>query len=968
MMKKKYFISHGDNKKFTFFLPLIILVMIFFGFTNTAKAAPNDSSLSNLQIIPGVLTPTFASSTFNYTVSVVNSAENIYIIPTANDAGATIKVNGTIYNGIHWPNIDLDVGNNTIDIVVTAEDLSTSTYTIIVTRELYSIITTTYYGTGSSPYGIAFDGVNMWTANYDGNSVTKISPTGEMTTYLGTGTRPYGIAFDGTNMWTANYGGSGNSVTKISPTGEMTNYTGTGGSPIAIAFDGTNMWTANYHGSSVTKISPTGVMTTYSIGTMPQAIAFDGVNMWTANYNGNSVTKISPEGSVTTYSGTGANPRSIAFDGTNMWTADEGSKSVTKISPTGEMTTYSGISSNPWAITFDGTNMWVSNGSGFTKITLGGEIKNYSNAYGQDAIISDGTSLWLTNRTNSVIKVTLVMASTDSSLSNLTVNQGTLNPTFGSDILNYTDRIAHNINSINITPTVNSSGATIKVNGVSVDSGNSTSVALNSGDNIIDIVVTAADSISSSTYEIIIQHDSSLVSMITYSGTGSYPYAIAFDGTNMWTANSNGNSVTKISPTGEMTTYSGTGARPYGIAFDGTNMWTANSNGNSVTKISPTGEMTTYSGTGGSPVAIAFDGTNMWTANTGGSVTKISPTGEMTTYSGTGSYPYAITFDGTNMWTANLLNDSVTKISPTGEMTTYTGTGSDPYGIAFDGTNMWTANSNGNSVTKISPTGEMTTYAGTGTRPYGIAFDGTNMWTANNSGNSVTKISPEGVATTYVGIAYPYAIAFDGVNMWTANANCSVTKVISILFVVSDDSSLSNLSINHGTLDPVFTNDAFDYTATTNYPSIDITSTTTNLGATVKVNGVSVNSGEPTSIALAIGENIINIVVTATDEITISTYTIVVTREGLSPSYLAFDVLGQIDELGDPTFTTSDSDNASSTIPNNLGLNFPEGLTLDANNHRLFVSDSGNDRILQYDLDDNNNLIDYIPDHVLGQS
>ncbi|MFA5360181.1 MAG: cadherin-like beta sandwich domain-containing protein, partial [Patescibacteria group bacterium] len=152
------------------------------------------------------------------------------------------------------------------------------------------------------------------------------------------------------------------------------------------------------------------------------------------------------------------------------------------------------------------------------------------------------------------------------------------------------------------------------------------------------------------------------------------------------------------------------------------------------------------------------------------------------------------------------------------------------------------------------------------------------------------------------------------------------------------------------------------------YPNIDITSTATNLGATVKVNGVSVDSGEPTSITLAIGENIINIVVTATDEITTSTYTIVVTREGLSPSYLAFDVLGQIDELGDPTFTTSDSDNASSTIPNNLGLNYPEGVTLDASSHRLFVSDSGNDRILQYDLDDNNNLIDYIPDHVLGQS
>jgi hypothetical protein len=119
----------------------------------------------------------------------------------------------------------------------------------------------------------------MWTANADGNSVTKISPTGTMTTYTGTGTFPLAIAFDGTNMWTANY--YGNSVTKISPTGTMITYTGTGTFPLAIAFDGTNMWTANADGNSVTKISPTGTMITYTgTGAGPNAIAFDGRTGW----------------------------------------------------------------------------------------------------------------------------------------------------------------------------------------------------------------------------------------------------------------------------------------------------------------------------------------------------------------------------------------------------------------------------------------------------------------------------------------------------------------------------------------------------------------------------------------------------------------------------------------------------------------------------------------------------------------
>ncbi|MDR3519945.1 MAG: cadherin-like beta sandwich domain-containing protein, partial [Candidatus Pacebacteria bacterium] len=149
------------------------------------------------------------------------------------------------------------------------------------------------------PIAIAFDGINMWTANeyvYGGtdiysDSVTKISPTGTMTTYNGTGSNPDGVAFDGTNMWTANAGD--NSVTKISPTGTMTTYTGTGNFPAAIAFDGTNMWTANEYGNGVTEISPTGTMTTYNgTGSNPDAIAFDGTNMWTANSADNSVTKI----------------------------------------------------------------------------------------------------------------------------------------------------------------------------------------------------------------------------------------------------------------------------------------------------------------------------------------------------------------------------------------------------------------------------------------------------------------------------------------------------------------------------------------------------------------------------------------------------------------------------------------------------------------------------------------------------
>ncbi len=58
------------------------------------------------------------------------------VTPTASDTNATIRVNGTIVaSGTASANIPLTVGSNTINVVVTAQDGSTTkTYTITVTR------------------------------------------------------------------------------------------------------------------------------------------------------------------------------------------------------------------------------------------------------------------------------------------------------------------------------------------------------------------------------------------------------------------------------------------------------------------------------------------------------------------------------------------------------------------------------------------------------------------------------------------------------------------------------------------------------------------------------------------------------------------------------------------------------------------------------------------------------------------
>jgi DNA-binding beta-propeller fold protein YncE len=70
----------------------------------------------------------------------------------------------------------------------------------------YQANTTTIFNVGktqnSSPYGIAFDGENIWTANNGEGTVTKLRASdGE---HLGTftvGKGPIGVVFDGANIW-----------------------------------------------------------------------------------------------------------------------------------------------------------------------------------------------------------------------------------------------------------------------------------------------------------------------------------------------------------------------------------------------------------------------------------------------------------------------------------------------------------------------------------------------------------------------------------------------------------------------------------------------------------------------------------------------------------------------------------------------------------------------------------------------
>src|SRR3989344_4324359 len=80
-------------------------------------------------------------------------------------------------------------------------------------------------------------------------------------------------------------------------------------------------------------------------------------------------------------------------------------------------------------------------------------------------------------------------------------------------------------------------------------------------------------------------------------------------------------------------------------------------------------------------------------------------------------------------------------------------------------------------------------------------------------------------------------------------------------------------------------------------------------------------------------------------------------------AFNASDCLGQLDSSNACVYTRSLANNNSG----DRGLNGVRHSEIDAVNHRLFVSDFENNRVLVFNLDASNNLIDRVADNVLGQ-
>ena len=219
------------------------------GFSLVVVAFPGDPSasranLANLVLSEGVLSPAFASDTTSYAATVASGADSLTVRPTVADRG-TVTVNGwAVHSNRSSIPIPLEVGSNTLSIVVTSLDGSASkTYTVSVIRPAE---THTLNATWNSVADVAVTSSNYTaTGSLIDFTLNCVPLAGELTVIRNIGQDFIHGTFSNLTQGqsvTLSYGGVSYHF--------VANYYGGNGNDLALVWAGTRVfaWGRNYYG------------------------------------------------------------------------------------------------------------------------------------------------------------------------------------------------------------------------------------------------------------------------------------------------------------------------------------------------------------------------------------------------------------------------------------------------------------------------------------------------------------------------------------------------------------------------------------------------------------------------------------------------------------------------------------------------------------------------------------------------
>ncbi len=806
-------------------------------FTQISGSCNSNANLSSLSISSGTIRPFVYPVTTSYTATVFDPTTSVTVTPTCEDNTSTVTVNGTtVTSGSASSTIPLSLGANTITVVVTAASGATKTYTLSVTRNaaastdatLSALVPST--GTLSPTFSASTLSYTVSVSN--GTTGIAISPT--------------------VNQADATVTVNGAPVTSANPSNTINLNVGVNTITTTVtAQDG--ITTKNYT-VAVTRRSTDATLSalTFSAGTLNTTFTASNLKYYLYVPNANSTVTVTPTvnqanatvkvNNVSVTSGTASSPLSLTVGSNNTFTILVTSQDNT----TQTYTVFVVRSVAAPSITYTAGNKVYKVNTAITSLTptnaggpIGFEVSTVAGVSYQSTYINGAAS----------------SATFYGPYGMVTDASGNI---FVSDNRN---NVIRKITPGGVVSTFAGSGTAGSTNGTGLSA--------------------------------------------TFNG----PTGITIDASgNLYVVDAV-NAIRKITPAGVVTTLATGFSRAYGIAIDANgNLYVADQWAHSIKKVTPAGVVSVLAGSGTAatvngtgtgasfnyPTGVTVDasGNVFATENSGWCVRKITPAGVTSTLAGGSASAFAdgqgtaaqfaspqgISIDANgNMYVADYLSNRIRKVTAGGLVSTIGGNGTaggadgalSISNLHFPSSTAVAQNGDvyfsdaTNTIRKISLVGK---YSISPALPTGLSFD---TLTGVISGTP-TALSP---ATNYV----VTAVNGSGTSTYTLN-----------ITVASSDANLSALSLNSGTLSPAFSSSTTSYTASVPFivSSIRVTPTASQANATIQAKLAAgtfqtVASGsESTNLngGFVVGNNTINVFVTAQDGTTTKTYSVVVTR------------------------------------------------------------------------------------------
>ena len=167
------------------------------------RKASSDATLKSLTVSSGTLSPTFSASTTSYTVSVPYSVTSLTVGATVNNSEASVTGTGSK---------NLSVGDNKINVVVTAGDKTTKTYVVTVTRQKDTVNTLKSLSltdcTLSPTFSSSTTSYTCTVANSVTSTTVAAATSSSVATLTGTGSKTLNVGDNTLNIVVTSQSGS----------------------------------------------------------------------------------------------------------------------------------------------------------------------------------------------------------------------------------------------------------------------------------------------------------------------------------------------------------------------------------------------------------------------------------------------------------------------------------------------------------------------------------------------------------------------------------------------------------------------------------------------------------------------------------------------------------------------------------------------------------------------------------------